>query len=123
MTNKKGLSFNAIFGPLLAILIIASMYLGVKYEYEMAFTIAGYLSILTGFVLLVNTIATNAYIGTVMAPLMWLCMALLVIIGVALVYSPLNLIIKSYFADFEIIAFYSYIVILGLAIIHIVTNK
>lgn len=121
--NKRGLSFNATFGPLFAILTIVCMYLGLYYEIKMAFIIAGGLSILTGLVLLINTISTNAYIGTIMAPIMWLCMILLVIIGLALVYPPLNLIAKSYISNFETVAFYTDIVILGLAMIHIITNK
>ena len=123
MINKKGLSFNATFGPLLAIMVIASMYIGINYNYEKAFIIAGLISIIAGGVMLIWTLLSGAYIGTIMAPIMWLCMILLVIIGVALVYSPLNLIVKSYFLNFEIIAFYSYIIILGLGIIHIVTGK
>jgi len=119
---KKGLSFNATIGPLLALTVIILMYAGINYNYQ-TFTIAGYLSILTGIILLINTLATKAYIGTIMAPLMWACMILLVAIGIALVYPPANLIAKSYFTNFEKIAFYAYIAILGLALIHIVTNK
>jgi len=121
--DNKGLSFNATFGPILAILVILFMYLGLNYGYDLAFIIAGYLSIIAGVVMLIWTLSSNAYIGTILAPVMWLCMILLVVIGIALVYSPLNLIMKSYFFDFERIAFYSYIVILGLAILHIVTGK
>ncbi|MBU0615787.1 MAG: hypothetical protein KJ601_06865 [Nanoarchaeota archaeon] len=121
--NKKGLSFNATFGPIFAILTIVSMYIGLYYEIEIAFIIAGYLSILTGLVLLINTLTTKAYIGTIMAPIMWLCMVLLVAIGLALVYSPFNIIAKEYIPNFETTAFYSYIVILGLALIHIITGK
>ena len=89
-----GLSFNAKFGLILGILVIASMYIGVKFDSEGAFIIGGYLSIFAGLVMLIWTIATNAYIGTVMAPLMWLSMILLVVIGVFLVYPPANDIIK-----------------------------
>jgi len=121
--NKKGLSFNATFGPIVALVTIILMYLGIMNDSELLILIAGYLSITCGLVLIINTFATSAYIGTVMRPIMWLCMVLLLIIGAVIVYSPLNESVKSSIPNFNIISLYSLIVILVLAMIHIVTNK
>lgn len=121
--NKKGLSFNASFGPILGLIIIVFVYSGIRQQYTELFLIAGYLSIFTGIVLLLNTLFTNAYIGTIMAPIMWTCMIALVLLGIVLVYQPFNDFVREYFSNFEIFALYSYITIFLLAIVHIITGK
>ena len=118
------MSFNASFGILCGILTIALMYVGV-YQNPSAILWAGYASILAGIVLLVNTyiIERGAYVGTILAPVMKLSMLLLILIGISLVYEPVNLIALSIVPNLEIIAFYAFIIIFALALLHIITNK
>jgi len=115
-------SFNAAVGvPLHAITLIL-ISAGIYFNFPNLILWAGYVSVINGVLLLVNTIINQPFIGTILAPVMLLSMVLLIIVGACLAFQPLSLLISAWIPNFESIALFIYLGIFAFVIIHVSTG-
>jgi len=115
-------SFNAAVGTSLHLITMALLAAGIFTQSNGLVLFAGYASIANGSLLLANTIINRPYIGTVLAPVMLVSMALLVIVGIGLVSPQFNLLLASVVPNVEIAALFVYMAIFILAAVHMLTG-
>lgn len=116
------MSFNSIFGPSVIILAIFSLLLGIIFKINILILISGYLGIFAGMVMFFWTLFSGAYIGTILAPIMWTCFVSLIFLGLSLIFPPLNIIMINSFNNYSLKVLYAYLIILILGYIHIFTG-
>ena len=118
----KGISFDAVVGMLSMTAALICLALGI-YVNESYIIYAGYASAIGGSAMLIWTLLTKAYVGTILAPFMWLSMVIMAIAGTSLIFQPLTAFAQQYISNYYQIVFYTYLVIYGLAILHLITHK